>query len=62
MQEERSGGTQPNSPLWGVRGAFTESDFQDYFYDDGGLLAARNLFGRKTLPGLLDELNEALVV
>ena len=55
-------GTQPNSPLWGVRGAFTEADFQDYFYDDGGLLAARNLFGRETLPVLLDELNETLVV
>ncbi len=46
----------------GLNLTFTESDFQDYFYDNGGLLAARTLFGREALPGLLNELNEALVV
>ncbi len=46
----------------GLNLAFTEADFQDYFYDEGGLFAARGLFGREVLPGLLAELNEALVV
>ncbi|MCB0165996.1 MAG: DEAD/DEAH box helicase family protein [Anaerolineae bacterium] len=46
----------------GLNLAFTEADFQDYFYDEGGLLAARSLFGREALPELLAELNEALVV
>jgi hypothetical protein len=45
----------------GVNLAFTQDDFQDYFFDEGGLLAARRLFGEE-LPGLLDELNEVLVV
>jgi type I restriction enzyme R subunit len=46
----------------GLNLAFGEADFQDYFYDEGGLLAARALFGRERLPDLLAELNEALVV
>ncbi len=46
----------------GLNLAFTEDDFTDYFHDDGGLLAARTLFGREALPGLLAELNEVLVV
>ena len=45
----------------GLNLAFTQEDFQDYFFDEGGLLAARRLFGA-ALPGLLDELNEVLVV
>jgi type I restriction enzyme R subunit len=45
----------------GLNLAFTQEDFQDYFFDEGGLLAARRLFGEE-LPVLLDELNEALVV
>jgi type I restriction enzyme R subunit len=45
----------------GLNLAFTQEDFQDYFFDEGGLLAARRLFGQE-LPTLLDELNEVLVV
>ena len=45
----------------GLNLAFTQGDFQDYFFDEGGLLAARRLFG-EGLPVLLDELNEVLVV
>jgi type I restriction enzyme R subunit len=45
----------------GLNLAFTQEDFQDYFFDEGGLLAARRLFGQE-LPALLDELNEVLVV
>ena len=39
----------------------TPDDLNDYFYDEGCILAARRLFGN-ALPGLLDELNEVLVV
>jgi type I restriction enzyme R subunit len=45
----------------GLNLAFTQEDFQDYFFDEGGLLAARRLFGGE-LPALLDELNQVLVV
>jgi type I restriction enzyme R subunit len=45
----------------GLNLAFTQDDFQDYFFDEGGLLAARRLFGEE-LPVLLDELNQVLVV
>ncbi len=45
----------------GLNLAFTQEDLQDYFFDEGGLLAARRLFGEE-LPRLLDELNEVLVV
>ena len=45
----------------GLNLAFTQDDFQDYFFDEGGLLAARRLFGAE-LPSLLDELNEVLAV
>ncbi len=45
----------------GLNLAFTQADFQDYFFDEGGLLTARRLFGQE-LPTLLDELNEVLVI
>jgi type I restriction enzyme R subunit len=45
----------------GVNLTVTQDDLQDCFFDEGGLLAARRLFGAE-LPGLLDELNEVLVV
>jgi type I restriction enzyme R subunit len=45
----------------GLNLAFTPDDFQEYFFDQGGLLAARRLFG-DDLSALLGELNEALVV
>jgi type I restriction enzyme R subunit len=45
----------------GLNLAFTPDDFQEYFFDQGGLLAARRLFG-DGLPGMLGELNEVLVV
>jgi len=43
----------------GLNLAFTPDDFQEYFFDQGGLLAARRLFG-PGLPEMLAELNEAL--
>ena len=45
----------------GLNLAFTPDDFRDYLFDQGGLFAARRLFG-DDLPVLLDELNEVLVV
>jgi type I restriction enzyme R subunit len=45
----------------GVNLALTPADLQDEFFEEGGLLAARRVFGAE-LAGLLDELNEALVV
>jgi type I restriction enzyme R subunit len=45
----------------GLNLAFTQEDFQDYFSDEGGRVAARRVFGVE-LAGLLDELNEVLVV
>ena len=45
----------------GVNLSFTAADLNDYVYDQGGQIQAKRLFG-ETLPGLLQELNEVLVV
>ena len=45
----------------GVNLAFTQDDLNDYFHSEGGLFAARRLFGDE-LPALLEQLNQALVV
>jgi type I restriction enzyme R subunit len=45
----------------GVNLAFTQDDLNDYFHAEGGLFAARRLFGDE-LPILLEQLNKALVV
>jgi type I restriction enzyme R subunit len=44
----------------GVNLSFTLRDFNAYFHNQGGLNAARRLFGKESLPGLLAELNESL--
>ena len=45
----------------GVNLAITPDDVNAYFFDEGGLVAAKRIFGN-TLPALLNELNEVLIV
>ncbi len=44
----------------GVNLAFTRRDFNDYFQAEGGLNAAKRLFGQAELAQMFDDLNEAL--
>ena len=68
-QEAAGRGFTPEQRRWldriagavGLNLAFTQEDFQGYFFEEGGLLAARRVFGGE-LPALLDELNQVLVV
>jgi len=71
LRAQEAGGRQftPEQRHWldeiavhvGVDLSVTLDDLNEYFYDEGGILAARRVFG-EALPHLLEDLNEVLVM